>query len=736
VNDNTKQHQQVKTFAHLAERLIEQGYLPIPCEGKRPVMRDWANAVITPNIIRSHADHNTGIVLGRGVGALDNDIGDPKVAFALEAYLHEHVPKLRDAMVRGGRVGCWTMFFACPDGTRGVPAKFDPPGGGSPVEVSLRGLNQQSVIYGTHPTPGATYAWNGGGEPLTKAVGDLPRLSADELMGLQLAVAEFMAQAGYKPLKRRGSDGGSTVLVLNKPVPLDEVVNIHPDRSEADEALTSIEGAPEEWLDLLSYADSDDRDTWVSVGMHLKAAEPTLGPLAFRLWDTWSMLAPRTYNSDDMDGRWKGFRPAYSAGIDSMYRALGRSPTERAADEFEPEGPSPDPRNIGDSAAGSAKLPSWSIPRVSLVGLMSETIAPVKFIIHGLVPIGVPTLLAAHGGTGKSYVAMQMAVCAAAGISFMGLAVERRRRTLVYTTEEPDNVVKWRLQHVCRHYGVDPDELESSGWLEIRNGYGEENNIFFTGQMNVGSRITPNFKSFRAYCLDRRFEFVQIDNISEVYDADEIVRAQVNQFVSATKSIARRGVAVMLIGHVDALTAHQGSMKGYSGSTAWHNAVRSRIFMFNEVVGKVETGRVFLVPSKANYGKKPDQMVLRFDETENLFVLVETKKGGEPMPEPNVNQVVMRAIDELNNAGVTIRATSSGPQNGVALLTKHTKLTRAQVTESILGLTLLKHVERVEYRKADRKDGFRWVLNDEAREAMIQDMEPESETTEEGNVWD
>ena len=74
-------------------RLLENGYLPIPVDGKRPRVPGWSNLKATPTAIaaweRGHADHqNTGILTGHVV-AVDIDALDQSVCDALVDRLLE-----------------------------------------------------------------------------------------------------------------------------------------------------------------------------------------------------------------------------------------------------------------------------------------------------------------------------------------------------------------------------------------------------------------------------------------------------------------------------------------------------------------------------------------------------------------------------------------------------------------------------------------------------------------------
>ena len=70
-----------------------------------------------------------------------------------------------------------------------------------------------------------------------------------------------------------------------------------------------------------------------------------------------------------------------------------------------------------------------------------------------------------------------------------------------------------------------------------------------------------------------------IDNASEVFEGEEISRKDTKAFIRALRNLVRsmRG-AVLLLAHVNAETVKGASnAKDYSGNTAWHNSVRSRL---------------------------------------------------------------------------------------------------------------------------------------------------------------
>ena len=68
--------------------------------------------------------------------------------------------------------------------------------------------------------------------------------------------------------------------------------------------------------------------------------------------------------------------------------------------------------------------------RLALTGLRERDASLPEDIVDSILPSRAATLLAAHGGAGKSMLALQMAVCVAAGRPFMGRKVAQAPVTL------------------------------------------------------------------------------------------------------------------------------------------------------------------------------------------------------------------------------------------------------------------------------------------------------------------
>lgn len=79
---------------------------------------------------------------------------------------------------------------------------------------------------------------------------------------------------------------------------------------------------------------------------------------------------------------------------------------------------------------------------------------PLKWVVEGLIPEGFVTVLAADGGTGKSFLAMYLGIMIALSRSFFGLAVQPGK--VLYVDYELDAVAQRRRQlSILRGLGLD-----------------------------------------------------------------------------------------------------------------------------------------------------------------------------------------------------------------------------------------------------------------------------------------
>ena len=223
----------------------------------------------------------------------------------------------------------------------------------------------------------------------------------------------------------------------------------------------------------------------------------------------------------------------------------------------------------------SLERPANAVPEglgtIVALDVQENPFAPLPHYVDKWIPQDEVTLLAGHGGGGKSYVALSMAVHIALGRPF-GPLLTRQANVLFYSAEDGARVLRSRLARICRGLGIEAAQL--AGKLILLDASDIEPALFRKAELPTLARLAAEMAKHNA-------ELVVIDNASDAFDGDEIRRAEVRGFIRSLRfRLARPGRAVLLLAHINKGSANGGKSAGaedYSGSTAWHNSVRSRL---------------------------------------------------------------------------------------------------------------------------------------------------------------
>ena len=221
-----------------------------------------------------------------------------------------------------------------------------------------------------------------------------------------------------------------------------------------------------------------------------------------------------------------------------------------------------------------------------------------EWLVDALVPMKTITLFSGDGGTGKSLLALQLAVAVASGGMWLGRQV-KQGRAIVLSAEDDDDELHRRVADVLRSTGGTYDGLAG---LTLRSLAGEDALLAVDTQLALMQ--TELFAELEARAADEQPSLIIIDTLADVYPANENDRAKVRQFIGILRGLAlRQRCAVMLLGHPSLTGLNSGS--GMSGSTAWNNSVRSRLYHERIIAEGYEPDpdKRLLSTKKANYGR-------------------------------------------------------------------------------------------------------------------------------------
>jgi RecA-family ATPase len=240
-----------------------------------------------------------------------------------------------------------------------------------------------------------------------------------------------------------------------------------------------------------------------------------------------------------------------------------------------------------------------------------------------LVPHWIPsrevTLLSGDGGVGKSLLVMQLQIAAAARRQWLGLPVMPCRTIGIYAEDEPAELHR-RLAALTELMGVKITELLGMAW---RSAVADEADLVVPDDRGT-VRPTAYFHWLERQASDFEAQGVILDAATNFFGADEVRRRQVNGFMRLLRQLAVQiNGPVILLAHPSVAGLTSGS--GLSGSTHWHNATRSRLYLTRKTGDDADPDERELTRLKANYAGAGDVLRLRWQQ--GGFVALDPPSG-------------------------------------------------------------------------------------------------------------
>ncbi|MCV2872595.1 AAA family ATPase [Defluviimonas sp. WL0050] len=259
---------------------------------------------------------------------------------------------------------------------------------------------------------------------------------------------------------------------------------------------------------------------------------------------------------------------------------------------------------------------------VSAATLHGQDIPKREWHVDGFVPGHNVTLINGDGGTGKSLLALQLAAATAMGKTWLGRFVAGGE-ALCISAEDDMAEIHRRLADIAAAEGVTLADMDR---LTIRSLAGEDA-LMAHSDGRTGALIASGlYRELEAYMAEAAPALVVLDTLADLFPGNENDRAQARQFIGLLRRLAiRHDCAVVLLAHPSLSGMTSGS--GTSGSTAWNNSVRSRLYLERVKSEGYEANpdaRV-LRGMKSNYARTGGEIALRWQN--GVFVAEPQETG-------------------------------------------------------------------------------------------------------------
>lgn len=300
----------------------------------------------------------------------------------------------------------------------------------------------------------------------------------------------------------------------------------------------------------------------------------------------------------------------------------------------------------------------------SLADLEGRPVPPRQWLVPDLVPHRTVTILGGDGGTGKSLLALQLAIACATGGLWAGFPV-KRGNALFLSAEDEEEELHRRADDILRAEGR---AYRDAGGVTLRSVAGEDALLAFDSNLALVQSALFTELEERAE-LDAP-DLVVIDTLADVYPANENDRAKARQFIGMLRGLAlRRNCAVLLLAHPSLSGLSSGS--GTSGSTAWNNSVRSRLY-FSRVQQdgfEANTDARVLTTKKANYG--PTGFEIPMTWRDGVFLVDAPQTGLDRMAATaKAERVFLKLLREMQATGRRVNH-AGGPNYAPKVFANH-----------------------------------------------------------------
>lgn len=325
-----------------------------------------------------------------------------------------------------------------------------------------------------------------------------------------------------------------------------------------------------------------------------------------------------------------------------------------------------EPVGMDDRPFAPATPPRVIIPKperasrfLSAASLAGQPVPDRQWLARDMIPARNVTLLSGDGGTGKSLLSLQLACAVALGGQWLGRAVAGGHAVYMSAEDELDELHR-RLADIVAAEGVTLADLDR---LTIRSLAGEDALLARADGPNAPLAPSALFEELDAFLADLRPALLVLDTLADLFPGNENDRAQARQFVGMLRGLAlRHDCAIVLLSHPSRSGLSTGS--GDSGSTAWNNSVRSRLYFERIAQDGIEVNpdARILRTMKANYGRTGAEIPLTWRD--GVFIADATETGLDRMAgNAKAERVFLKLLQLFEEQG---RYVSASPSNAFA----------------------------------------------------------------------
>lgn len=257
------------------------------------------------------------------------------------------------------------------------------------------------------------------------------------------------------------------------------------------------------------------------------------------------------------------------------------------------------------------------LPMLNPITWFGKPVPERKWLVDGLIPSGSVTMINGDGGLGKSLLSLQLMTCCAAGKHWLGRETAKVRSMGIFCEDDKDEV-HLRMNSIVEHYECSFEDLGDMRVLSrvgFDNTLMESKTIFDNGERREFLEESQFYHQIWNTAMDWGAQLVVLDSLHDLFAGNENDRRHARYFIGMLRRMALEiEGAVVINAHPSLSGMSTGS--GMAGSTAWNNAVRSRLYLTRPKMDDDEQDdagdRRVLKTMKSNYDKSGGKIELNW----------------------------------------------------------------------------------------------------------------------------
>jgi RecA-family ATPase len=307
----------------------------------------------------------------------------------------------------------------------------------------------------------------------------------------------------------------------------------------------------------------------------------------------------------------------------------------------------------GPAKSSSAPASETILPVFRASDFAGKSVPPRHFIVRDMIPDQTVTIASGDGGVGKSLLLIQLAIASVTGGEWIGTLPERGPVVFVSAEDDRDELHR-RIVNVAEAQRINLDDLTDLHIVPLAG----RDAVMGAPEGKTGIiKETPIWRGLVSLVKQVAPRLVILDTLADVFAGNEIARQEARQFIGILRGLAiEYSLAVALLAHPSLSGMASGS--GTSGSTAWSNSVRSRLYL--ETVktddgNEIDSDLRVLRTKKANYGPTGAEIRLRWSE--GRFVRETPSTGlAKLAADANADRIFLDLLEQFTAEGRNVCA--------------------------------------------------------------------------------